>query len=329
MFQKISFANLPTKIVKAERLSLEFGVNLYIKRDDQTGSEISGNKIRKLEYALKEAKDTGCTTVITTGGIQSNHCRATTAAAVMLGMRPVILLRVKDEAQAKKVEGNYFLNKLFGAEVRFCSPSEYSNSRNEIMSSIAAELDKKGEKCYIIPEGASFGIGSAGYYEAMKEIVSQERELGVVFDTVVVAVGSGGTYSGLLVANHEFNLNKRVLGFAVCDDTRYFIDRIHEINKEFLQLLGKDVDSVPKSEIEINDGYTGIGYAISRPEELEFIKYVAKKEALVLDPVYTGKAMYGLYNEIKSGNIKSGSNILFIHTGGLFGLFPKEEEFVW
>jgi len=329
MLQKVNLANLPTKIVKAEKLSKELGVNLYFKRDDQTGSEISGNKIRKLEYALKEAKDKGCTTVITTGGIQSNHCRATVAAAVMMGLRPIVLLRIKDPAQAHKVEGNFFLNRLFGAEVRFCSPEEYRDSRNEIMASIAKELEKKGEKSYVIPEGASFGIGSAGYYDAMKEIVSQEREIGMVFDTVVVAVGSGGTHSGLVVANCEFNLNKRVLGFAVCDDTEYFVNRIHEINGEFLQLMGKDPNLVPKSAIEINDGYVGIGYAISRPEELEFIKYVAKTEAIVLDPVYTGKAMYGLYNEIKKGNIKSGSNILFIHTGGLFGLFPKQEEFVW
>jgi len=329
MLQKINLANLPTKIIKAERLSKELGVNLYIKRDDQTGSEISGNKIRKLEYALKEAKDRGCTTVITTGGIQSNHCRATVAASVMLGLRPVILLRIKDQAQTHKAEGNFFLNKLFGAEVRFCSPEEYRDSRNEIMASIAKELEKKGERCYVIPEGASFGIGSAGYYDAMKEIVSQERELGVAFDTVAVAVGSGGTYSGLVVANRELNLNRRVIGFAVCDDTEHFVNCIDKINGEFLQLMGKDMNLVPKSAIEINDGYVGIGYAISRPEELEFIKYVAKTEALVLDPVYTGKAMYGLYNEVKKGDIKSGSNILFIHTGGLFGLFPKQEEFTW
>lgn len=323
MIQKLNLANLPTRIIKAERLSKEWGVNLYIKRDDQTGSEISGNKIRKLEYLLKEAVDKNYDTIITTGGIQSNHCRATAAAATMLGMKSELLLRVNEPP---KTEGNFFLDKLFGAGINFCTPDEYRESRDEIMRSMADKLDNKGRKCYVIPEGASNALGSLGYYSAMEEIAAQEKEMGVKFDVVVVAVGSGGTYSGLCTANKELNLNKRVIGFAVCDDREYFTARIDKINREAAEIMNLRSEMNP-SDIEINDKYVGIGYAISRPEELDFIAKVSSAEALVLDPVYTGKAMFGLYNEIKEGNVPRGSNVLFIHTGGLFGLFPKQDQF--
>ena len=162
----------------------------------------------------------------------------------------------------------------------------------------------------------------------MTEISEQEKSIGSVFDTVVVAVGSGGTYSGLCTANKELKLGKRVLGFAVASDSEYFTKKIHNINVEAANIAGlKSVFT--ENDIEINDKYIGIGYAISRPEELEFIREVAAREALILDPVYTGKAMYGLYNEIKEGKVPQGSNVLFIHTGGLFGLFPKQEEFIF
>ena len=324
MISKISLANLPTKISRLERLSREWGVNLYVKRDDQTGSEISGNKIRKLEYLLKIALDTNCDTLITTGGIQSNHCRATAASAALLGLKCELLLRIGD---TPKIEGNYFLDKLFGAGVNFCNAEEYRESRDQIMKSIGERLEREaGRKCFIIPEGASNAVGSLGYYEAMGEIASHEREGGLNFDTVVVAVGSGGTYSGLCMANKEMGMNKRVLGFAVASDKEYFTDKINEINREAAKLAGLK-SQFTKSDIEINDTYIGEGYAISRSEELEFLSYVASREALVLDPVYTGKAMYGLYNEIKEGNVPQGANVLFIHTGGIFGLFPKQDQF--
>ncbi len=323
MNSKLKLANLPTVITKAQRLSHDLGVNIYLKRDDQTGTEISGNKIRKLEYALREAADLGSTTVITTGGIQSNHCRATTIAATMLGLKVVLLLRISEDP---KIEGNYFLDKLFGAEIRFCTPEEYRESRNEIMKSIAAEKSESGEKCYIVPEGASFGIGSLGYFNAYEEILAQEKEIGTTFDTIVVATGSGGTYSGLYLANKFYGMKKRVIGFAVCDNSEYFVNQIDKINKEALDYIGKDI-ALSKDEIEINDRYTGIGYAVSTKEELEFITWFARQEGVVLDPVYTAKAMIGLCNEIKEGRMVESKNILFIHTGGLFGIFPKQEQF--
>ena len=326
MIQKISLANLPTRIDKLERLSEDWGINLFIKRDDQTGSELSGNKIRKLEYLLKHAIDNNYDTLITTGGIQSNHCRATAVAATMLGLKCELLLRSGDNP---KIEGNYFIDRLLGAGINFCNADEYRDSRDEIMNKIGEMLFKeRGSKCFIIPEGASNALGSLGYYEAMSEISEQEKLTGTVFDTVVVAVGSGGTYSGLCTANKELSLGKRVLGFAVASDREYFTNKIHNINVEAGEIAGlKSVFT--EDDIEINDKYIGIGYALSRPEELAFIRHIASREALILDPVYTGKAMYGLYNEIKEGKVPCGSNVLFIHTGGLFGLFPKQDQFVF
>ena len=326
--EKLTLANLPTKIEKLERLSKEFGTNLYIKRDDHTGSEISGNKVRKLEYLAKDAQDNGYNLLITCGGIQSNHCRATVAVATKLGMKSAVLLRI--DAQPPVV-GNYFLDKLMGADVKFCTRPEYSNSRAEIMEAMAEEYRKQGYKPYVIPEGASNEIGTLGYYNCMNEIVEQEKQLGITFDTVVVATGSGGTAAGLYLANELHGYGKRVVSMAVCDDIAYFteiIDRISNGAKAYLPEY-KDAQ-LNKENIEVIDKYVGLGYAISRPEELEFIKHVAQTEAVVLDPVYTGKAMYGVYNELKEGGALVGAkNILFIHTGGMFGLFPVSEQFEW
>lgn len=327
--EKICLANLPTKIEKLERLSKEFGANIYLKRDDQTGSEVSGNKVRKLEFAAKDAMDKGCDLLITCGGIQSNHCRATVAVATKLGMKSAVLLRI---SETPPVKGNYFLDKLMGADVKFCTREEYSKQRGEIMEAMAEEYRKQGYKPYVIPEGASYDVGTLGYYYCMEEIVEQEKQFGITFDTVVVATGSGGTAAGLYLANELKGLNKRVVAMAVCDDVEYFTNIIHDISTQALQYLPKEyADTKLKREnIEVIDKYVGLGYAISRPEELEFIKKVARTEGVIFDPVYTGKAIYGVYNELKDGGaLKQGSNILFIHTGGLFGLFPISETFEW
>lgn len=324
MQKKLSLANFPTKIEKLEKISNESGVNIYIKRDDQTGSEISGNKIRKLEYSIYEALENGCDTLITCGGIQSNHARATAAAGIKLGMRAILVLR-SDETP--EMEGNYFLDKVIGADVRIISSDDYRERRMEIMQKIKAESDAEGHKAYIIPEGASNGIGSLGYYSAMKEIKEQEKELGIKFDRIVAAVGSGGTYAGLCMGNAEFfNGEKKITGFNVCDDAEFFKKRSEEIIEEAQKYLDKSI-IIKAEEMDIIDGYVGIGYAQSRDEELEFIQKTAKKEGVIFDPVYTGKAMYGMMNEIEKGTFKKGENVLFIHTGGVFGIFSKRNQF--
>jgi len=321
---RIKLANLPTKIEKLDRLSkLIGGPNIYIKRDDYTGTEISGNKIRKLEFSIKEAVDMGCDYLITCGGIQSNHARATVAAAVKMGMKAGLVLRGKEETE---IDGNLFINKLLGADIRFITPEDYKNRRMEIMEDLKKEMELKDFKPYIIPEGASNGIGSFGYFNAMEEILTQEKEMDIHFDGIFIAVGSGGTHAGLLLGSKLLSSESQIYGINVCDDEKYFKDRINEILIESNKYLDMDIQ-FDKSEINIIDGYVGRGYALSTPVELNFINEFAKLEGIILDPVYTGKGMYGLTEEIKKGKFHDFKNILFIHTGGLFGLFPQKNLF--
>lgn len=326
MNNKINIANLPTKIEKLEKISAELGVNIFFKRDDQTGSEVSGNKVRKLEYSIKEAIDQGCDTLITCGGIQSNHARSTAAAAIKAGLSSVLVLRTNEEPE---VDGNYFVDKLLGADIRFITSDEYSNSRQEIMENIVKELEKDGRKGYIIPEGASNGVGSLGYINFVKEVLEFEEKSDTKFDTIVVAVGSGGTYAGIHMGNDIYlDGKRRVVGFNVCDTAEFFKEKVKEIIEESKEYLNeKDLEKVNSENMDIIDGYVGDGYALSTQGELNFIWDLAKKEGVILDPVYTGKAMFGLHNEIKKGSFKNSKNILFVHTGGLFGLFPKKNQF--
>lgn len=334
--KKLALANLPTKIQRLSRWSDECGKNIYVKRDDQTGSEWSGNKIRKLEFAVQEALEQGCNLLITCGGIQSNHCRATVAVAAHLGLKAAVLLRISEEPP---VEGNYFLDRLMGADVRFCTRDEYRDHRGDIMQEMADGYTAQGYKPYIIPEGASFGVGVLGYYFAMKEIVAQEKEMGVRFDTVLVATGSGGTLAGLQLANLIHGYGKRVIGVCVCDDAAYFQDIAARISRDALPYLiaqgeiseqeaSRWAASLKPGDFEFFEEYVGIGYALSRPEELEHIRRMARLEGTVFDPVYTGKATYGMVNELKEGGrLRTSENILFIHTGGLYGLFPISRTF--
>ncbi|SCZ08260.1 D-cysteine desulfhydrase family protein [Alkaliphilus peptidifermentans] len=320
----INLANLPTKIERLERFSENLGdINIYIKRDDQTGTEIAGNKVRKLEYAVKEALDSGCDTLITCGGIQSNHARATAAVAARLGMKAVLVLRSDETPQ---LEGNYFLDKLLGAKIILISSKEYATARNEIMENIRGEISKSGSKGYIIPEGASNGIGTFGYFKAMEEIKQQEEEMGIIFDGIVVAVGSGGTYGGLFLANTLYKYGKRIIGINVCDNAEYFKNKVISILEESGLYLNEPF-LYQKNDIEIIDGYVGRGYALSDKKELDFIYNFSAMEGIILDPVYTGKAMYGLSQEIKKGSLIGLKNLLFIHSGGVFGLFPKRDMF--
>ena len=321
---KINLANIPTKIEYMKRFSKKVGKNIYIKRDDETGSEISGNKVRKLEYVIKDALDKGCDTLITCGGIQSNHARATAVAAAKLGLNAYLVLRKKPEDETK--EGNYFIDNIIGAKIKLITAEEYSNSRMEIMNALAEDLRKEGLKPYVIPEGASDPIGTLGYFNAMEEIKEQEKELGIKFDMVVTAVGSGGTYAGLFMSDIVDNSISRVYGVNVCDDAEYFKNKAYEFVNGTKEIADMEL-KVSKEQMNIIDGYVGVGYAKSTKEELDFIHELAKMEGIILDPVYTGKAMFGLVNEIEKGSFKEVQNILFVHTGGLFGLFPKESLF--
>jgi D-cysteine desulfhydrase len=322
--QHISLANLPTKIEKLNRLSKKIGgPQIYIKRDDQTGTEFSGNKVRKLEFVVKDALDNKCNYLITCGGIQSNHCRATAAVAAKLGMKSCLVLRGSDDAE---IEGNLFLDKMLGSEILYITTEQYSNQRNEIMADIAKKKVKEGFKPYVIPEGASNGLGAFGYYNTMIEIAEQEKIINITFDAIVIAVGSGGTYSGLLLAKKVLQHPAEIFGINVGSDKTYFENCILQIFKESCKLAGGQLP-LSREEIHLLDGHVGRGYALSTPEELEFITSLAQLEGVILDNVYTGKAMYGFVDEIKKGTFDRAKNILFIHTGGMFELFSQMKFF--
>ena len=312
--KKISLANLPTQIVKLEKLSKQYSKNIYLKRDDFTGNEISGNKIRKLEYAMAEALENQCDTIITTGAIQSNHCRATAAVCSRLGLECHLVLG----GQAKEIEGNLFLDYVLGANIHFVD----GNLREEEIEKLCNHLIKNGKKPYIIPVGASNPIGTYGYINAYEEILNQEKDMNINFDLISVPVGSGGTYGGLWYGNYINNNEKRILGFAITNSQEYFKDTVKDILKE----VDKDIKTF--DSLEINDSYIGEGYAKATEKELEFYYRIGKLEGIVLDPCYTGKAFKGLIEEIEARNIEE-ENILFIHTGGLMGWTKEHREMIY
>ena len=326
---RFPLANTPTPLQKMERLSRQAGIEIYFKRDDFTGSELSGNKVRKLEFLMADARAKGADTVITCGGAQSNHCRATALAAVRAGLRSVLLLRTADPNRPPEISGNILLDALAGSDILWITPDEY-RARDEIFEREARRLKNEGCTPYIIPEGGSTALGAWGYVLAIQELVADLERLDdgeVKPTTVICATGSGGTTAGLALGARFSDADIQVAGINVCDDRDYFVDIIDAICREFYSTwLPDEPADIPGYEIV--DGYVGRGYALSRPEELAAIRDLVRLEGVVLDPVYTGKAYFGMLAELARDRQRFGDRIVFIHTGGLFGLFPIAEQFV-
>ena len=313
--EKLNLANLPTPIEKLEKLSEKYNKNIFIKRDDFTGIEVSGNKVRKLEYAIADALSKGSDTIITTGALQSNHCRATAAVCARLGIECHLVLRGEPE----NIEGNLFLDYLFGSHIHIIGDDE---SREEEMDRLVEVLENDEKKPYTIPVGASNAIGTYGYIDAYQEIIEQEKEMNLDFDMISLAVGSGGTYAGLYYENQITNQDKNIFGISVSDSAEDF-------KKDIIDILENLDDKMSSFDsININDSYIGEGYAIATKDELEFYYDIAKLEGVVLDPCYTGKAFKGLLQEIENGNVEE-ENILFIHTGGLMGWTEEQREQIY
>lgn len=325
---QINLARLPTPLQPLRRLSEKFDVELYIKRDDLTGAALSGNKIRKLEFVLAEALAQKADTVVTCGGAQSNHCRATAIAAAMLGLNCRLLLRTPDPSNPPPPEGNILLDRMAGAEIVWITPDDYKK-RDELMAQEAAVLQESGRKPYTIPEGASTALGALGYIRATEELVNDiTNTLGGAHQacTIINAAGSGGTSAGLILGAKIFDVNARIASVNVCDDRDYFVRAIGNICEEAIADYHLDLDFARERDIEIIDAYVGRGYGLSQPDELALISEVAQTEGIFLDPVYTGKAFFGMVEELKRDPKCFGERIIFIHTGGIFGLFPKAGE---
>jgi D-cysteine desulfhydrase len=314
---RVSIANLPTPVHHFPRLSEQFGINLFIKRDDLTESVASGNKLRKMEYVLYDAVKQSADTLATCGGIQSNHCRAVAWIAAKTGLNCILLLR-GEKPQA--LLGNHLIDCLLGAETRFFSKDEFQNI-NEIGNQVCDELAEKGNKPYYIPMGASIATGSLGYVRMVKELMEDNQ----TFDHMYVALGSGGTLAGILLGCQYFKYPGKIHGIAVCDDIPYFTTELNRIQQEFETHYNISLD-LSDSEQVMDDNYVGIGYALNTEDELRTLKKLAETEGLILDPVYTLKAFIGMIDHIQKGIIKPGEKVLFLHTGGHYGLFPKSDE---
>jgi len=322
---RLKLALTPTPLEPLGRVSRKLGPEILLKRDDLTGAEVSGNKIRKLEFLLAEALDQGARTVITCGGAQSNHARATTAACARLGLGCRLILRVPDPGDPPPPSANILLDRLLGAEIVWISPAEYDD-RAGIMAREAEALAREGKKAYLIPEGGSTPLGAWGYIRAVEELAGDLAELpGGTSQplTIVAATGSGGTLAGLSLGVKLLGLPARVVGINVAADRDYYLAEVGRICSGAARTYDLGVEIVPGRDFEILDGYVGLGYAVSKTEELALIRDLARVEGVILDPVYTGKAFFGLRAELKKNPEAFGQRIVFFHTGGLTGLFPK------
>lgn len=321
---RLPLANLPTPLDRSVALDTLVGAQVFVKRDDLTGGVDGGNKLRKLEFLMAEAVERGATTILTCGAMQSNHARATASAAARLGMKCVLLLWTRDTAtgpekaaprEALGLSGNQLLDRLLGAEIRLISLADYKN-RNALLDAQADILRAAGETPYVIPEGGSNGLGSLGYVHAMGEVRVQ-LGAGDPFDEVVVACGSGGTAAGVALGAAKFSVAKRVRAVCVCDDAGYFkavTDRVIAEARALDATLGDPL------EVHFDEAARGPRYGTMSPEQLQFLRRVARETAYVTDPVYTGKALFGLAAAVQRGELSQASRVLFIHTGGLPGL---------
>lgn len=322
MPSKLWLAHLPTPLFQHDALDELVGTRVWVKRDDMTGGAEAGNKIRKLEYLLAAAKAEGAEAVITCGAVQSNHARATALLGARLGLRTLLLLRAAQPEEPQPLVGNLLLDRLAGAEIRFISPAEYRN-RAVLLQDVKAELAGRGEHAYVIPEGGSNGLGAFGYIDAMREVRAQ-LDLGLgggpaPYDAVVHACGSGGTAAGIVLGSARYSVAPLVCAMAVCDDSGYFEALVDRIVSEAREL---DPSLVQASSLAVYDAWKGPSYGVATDEQCEFIGRVARSTGLVLDPVYTGKALFGLARlEPKP------RRVLFIHTGGLPGLLAESQAF--
>lgn len=282
---------------------------------------MGGNKARKLEFLMGEALAKGVDVVLTTGAVQSNHARMTVAAANKLGIKTILVLRGDEPAEK---EGNLLLDRIFGAEVRVVK-GDYDRTQQE-MESLAAELRRKGHNPLVIPVGGATGVGSIGYANMMLELVTQLNAMGLKANHLIHASGSGGTQAGLVLGTKALNTGIRILGISVSRKRDPLKGRVAGIANEASRLVHADC-KIAANDVEVYDEYIGEGYGIPTKECVDAIKLLAETEGILLDPVYTGKAMAGLIDLVKRGEITKKDTVIFLHTGGTPALFAYKYLF--
>jgi D-cysteine desulfhydrase len=311
---RLRFAHLPTPVEKLPRLSEALGgPHLLIKRDDQTGLAFGGNKTRKLEFLVAEARDQGAKTLISGGAMQSNHCRQTAAAATRFGFECILVL-IGDKPQ--HASGNLLLDQLFGAQIVYVADRK---DRDRILQETFERATKEGKKPYLVPYGGSNSTGALGYAFAMKELIDQN----VAADWIVFATSSGGTHAGLLLGQRVFGFSGKILGISVDEPEEWLKKEVSQLASATSEKIGDRIEFKP-ADVLVNADYCDAGYGVVTEREREAIRLFARHEGLLLDPVYTGRAAAGMIDLNRKGFFKKDETVLFLHTGGLPALFADQ-----
>jgi D-cysteine desulfhydrase len=317
---RIELAQVPTPLLKLERLSAELGLELWLKRDDFTGLLETGNKIRKLEFLVGDALAQGADTLITCGTLQSNCCRAVAAVSARLGLRAVLALKGD---RPSEYDGNLLLDQLLGATIRYCTDTEWDKV-DEVLEDMAARERAAGHKPYVIPESGATAVGALGYLACGQEIAQQIRHGAPDFDSIVITAFSGGSQAGLLMAKQLTGLRAEILSVPIAWEGPRVQAYVSETIETARRRWGLAVN-VP-AEVRLLDGYQGVGRAEVRKEEFDVLLRLARLEGIVLDPVYTAKAFGGLLDCLNRYPGRLGRRVCFIHTGGVFSVFPFRDS---
>jgi D-cysteine desulfhydrase family pyridoxal phosphate-dependent enzyme len=336
---RLTLGNFPTPLYQLPACQVPPGSNnsntWYVKRDDSSGGvELGGNKVRKLEFLLAAAVAGSYDSVITIGGEQSNHCRATAAACRMVGLEPHLILRSKRADEDLGFVGNLLVDRLLQSAIYTCTPGEYGRvGSTALVSGLARTLEAQGKTPYCIPVGGSNGLGTWGYLEGVQEFLTQWKELvspTKTVDHIVFACGSGGTAAGIALgvafAFAEEEHKPTVHAIGVCDDPDYFYRHVADIADEMGLIVPQGWSSSEaflRAHFIVHQG-KGLGYAVSTAEELQFVQAFGRSTGIVLDPVYSGKALYNFCNFMTENDVSfRDAQILFWHTGGALGLYDK------
>ena len=322
--EKVSFLHLPTPLEYLPGVSQDLGVEFYIKRDDLTNLGVGGNKLRKLEYLLKDAQDQGCTMLLTLGGAQTNHGRLTAAVAAKYGMKCAI---VCVDSYPGELSANLLLDRLMGAEVILKKDDGRPESEQfaETAAAVKARYEAQGEKVYEIPIGGSSDVGMLGYYECAMELTEQAKQMGLEDATLISAVGSIGTYMGLYCGLKNENSPLNLVGVAISPFLESKEKRIMEYFNNVKEKYGLTCEA-KLEDFVIERGYTYDAYNNPVKDVRDTVCYMASREAIILDPCYTGKAFNGIRKMVEEGKIKKGSKVIFLHTGGLPGIYTKHHR---
>jgi len=312
-------AVLPSPFHLLSRASERWGQGrrIWCKRDDLTGALLTGNKVRKLEFLAAEALNTGCTVLVTAGALQSNHCRATAAVAAQLGLKCELILRGEEQ----ELSGNYLLSKMLNAEITYVSRRTTGDEMTVHLADSERRWAAKGEKALTIPIGGSDSMGIWGYILAVEELMADMEQNALSQVAIVHATGSGGTQAGLNAGVLLHGASADVISYAVCDDESYFNAKAQE-DWENLRAYRSELPNEPIKTLT-SDKYIGPGYGRAGDEIFDTLAELARLEGITLDPVYTGKAYHGLVTDLSQNTFPSeASDIIFMHTGGVFGIFP-------